>query len=309
MTIERLYVRTRTALGLLERDREFPLNLSIKVYPSIGNIKRFELLVRRLRLRQMGLRPQRIRGKGMEFEKLREYHPDDEFRQIDWKASARRDRLISRDYQVERSQTIVAMIDAGRMMLEESRGVPKIEYALKATLLLTHVAARYDDRIGVIVFSDEVQRFVAPMKGRIALSRIADAIYDVQAKAVEANYERAFEYLAVRQRRRALVVLLTNIVDNVVSSLAMGCLSVAAHQHVPLCAAVMTDEVRDVADAAPREPEDVYRKSAAKFYLLGRARTLSRLERRGVLVVDAPCGDLPAALVNKYLDLKARRLL
>lgn len=304
-----VYLRMPSPLGFLWRDYRFERRAEARVYPAVSAIKKYALLTRALRSREMGLRVQRLRGQGMEFSRLREHHHDDEIRQIDWKATARRDRLISREYQVERCQNIVMMIDAGRMLTEEVDGIVKIEYVLNAALLLTKIAAQYDDRVGALVFSDRVERMTPLKKGRAAVGAMAEALYDVEPKLCESNYEAAFTRLHVSCRKRALVILFTNLVDQETSALVSGYLRSAVYRHVPLLVAVGDRETREIAWGVPEGPEDVYQKGAAAQLLVSRARTIGDLQKRGVHVIDAPAGDVPVGVINKYLELKARQVL
>lgn len=304
-----LHLRLLTPMGFLWRDYRFAERASVKVYPSVVDIKKFTLLSRRQRTREMGLRAHRLRGQGMEFARLRDYHADDDLRSIDWKATARRGRLVSREYQVERCQNIVLMIDAGRMLTEEVDGLVKIEYVLNAALLLTRIAAEYDDRVGAVVFSDRVERWAALRKGRAAIGAMAEALFDVEPRLCESDYEAAFAHVNTHARKRSLLILFTNLVDQETSSLVSACLRGAAWRHVPLCVAVGDRETREVAQSVPRDAEDVYRKGAAAHLLMGRARTLQEMQRRGVHVIDAAAGQVSVDLINKYLDLKARQAL
>ena len=303
------WVRYASTLGLFKRDAELKCSAEVKVYPAVASLKKYQLLVRRLRLREMGLRAQRVRGQGMEFARLREYARGDDPRLIDWKATARRTSIISREYQVERCQNVVLMIDAGRMLTEEVDGLVKIEYVLHAALLLARVAAEYDDRVGAMVFSETVERYATPRKGRAAVGALAEALFDVEAKLVESDYDAAFQHLQVTNRKRALVVLFTNVVDQETSGLVSGYLTGAAHRHVPLLVAVSDRETREKADRPARTEEEAFEKAAACRLLAQRDKTLADLKKRGVYVIDAPAGQVPIMLANRYLDLKARQIL
>jgi len=204
---------------------------------------------------------------------------------------------------------VMLLVDAGRMLTEEVDGIVKIEYVLNAALLLTRIAAQYDDRVGALVFSDKVEKITPLRKGHAAVGAMAEALYDVQPKLCEANYEEAFAALAARVRKRALVVLFTNLVDQGTSGLVSGYLRALAWRHVPLCVAVGDRETRELAWSTPRTAEEAYRKGAAAQLLVARARTLQDLQSRGVQTIDAPAGLVPVELINKYLDLKARQVL
>ncbi|HEX7901209.1 MAG TPA: DUF58 domain-containing protein [Planctomycetota bacterium] len=304
-----VHLRVPGPLGFTRRDLLFDLRAEVKVYPAVGSIRKHELLARRLRSREMGLRAHRQRGQGLEFARLRDYHHDDEPRLIDWKATARRGRFISREYQVERCQNVVLLIDAGRMLTEEVDGIVKIEYVLNAALLLTKIASRYDDRVGALVFSDKVDRLTPLRKGHAAVGAMAEALYDVEPRLVEPDYEAAFAALGTRLRKRALVILFTNLVDQETSGLVSGYLRGLAARHVPVCVAVGDRETRDVAWSVPAGPEDAYRKAAAAHLLTSRDHTLQQLRRAGVRVVDAPAGQVPVQVLDQYLDLKARQVV
>lgn len=304
-----VHLRVPSPLGFLKRDLRYELRSEVKVYPAVGSIRKHELLARRLRAREMGLRAHRQRGQGLEFSRLRDYHPDDEPRLIDWKATARRGRFISREYQVERCQNVVLLIDAGRMLTEEVDGIVKIEYVLNAALLLTKIASRYDDRVGALVFSDKVERLTPLRKGHAAVGAMAEALYDVEPRLVEPDYEAAFSALSTRLRKRALVILFTNLVDQETSGLVSGYLRGLAARHVPVLVAVGDRETRDIAWATPATPEDAYRKAAAAHLLTSREHTLQQLRKAGVRVVDAPAGQVPVQVLDQYLDLKARQVV
>ncbi|MBI4565542.1 MAG: DUF58 domain-containing protein [Planctomycetes bacterium] len=307
-TVGPLFVRYRSFLGLFQRDARCAVEAQVKVYPAVHSIKEYQILVRRLRVREMGFRPQRLRGQGMEFARLREYHHDDDPRVIDWKATARHGRVISREYQAERGQTVFLMIDAGRMLTAEVDGLVKIDYALHGALLLARVAAEYDDRVGALVFTDRLERVVPPRKGRAAVAALAEALFDVEAKLCEPDYDAAFARLQVIGRKRALVVLFTNLVDQETSALLRGYVAVALRRHVVMVVALGDRQTRDLADAMPETEEEGYRKAAACRLLAAREATLQGLARQGVQVLHAPAGRIPVALVNRYLDFKARRL-
>ena len=156
-----IYLRVRGRLGMVHRLVRVPAARQVKVYPNMRETARFDLLARRGRLQQAGIRKARLQGAGREFESLREYQPDDELRRIDWKATARRGELISRQYEVERSQNVMLVLDVGRTMLAEVDGIQKLDYAINAALMLAYVATQSDDKVGLLVFADTVQTYLA----------------------------------------------------------------------------------------------------------------------------------------------------
>lgn len=311
-----VYLRYRSALRLLSRTLRFNETREVRVLPAVASIKKYQILARRLRTADLGFRTRPIRGQGMEFSRLRDYHHDDDIRRVDWKATARRGRLISREYQVERSQTLVLMIDAGRMLTEEVDGVAKMEHALTAALLLTRIAADYDDRVGAIVFGERVLRALPSRKGRAAVSALTQGLFDVQPSLIEPDYEAAFEHLNLHFRKRCLVVLLTNIVDPSASNILRGCLAATARRHLPLCVALGDLEVqewseRTAAGEAGKPPDEasIYKAASACHLLSMRAAAMRDLQRSGVHVVDCPAASVAPRVVDAYLSLKARQLI
>ncbi|MCA9638517.1 MAG: DUF58 domain-containing protein, partial [Myxococcales bacterium] len=177
-------VRYPTPLRLWIRQQRIRADDEVRVYPDVQAVRAYELLARQDRAHAMTRASRRVGG-ASEFERLREYSRDDEFRAIDWKATARRQKLIARQYQIERGQTIALMIDAGRLMSAEVQGLPLFDHALNASLMLAHVAARGGDRVGLLAFSDRILAALPPAGGRSATVRLVQATYDVHPELVE----------------------------------------------------------------------------------------------------------------------------
>lgn len=304
-----LWMRVAGRLDLVNRQWRLPAAQSVKVYPNLAETAKFSLLAKRGRLLHAGIRAARLIGAGREFESLREYQPDDDYRRIDWKATARRDELITRQYEVERSQNIILVLDVGRTMLAEIDGIAKIDYALNAALLLAYVAAQSDDRVGLLVFADRVQTWIPPQKGRAQVYRILEVLYHVNASLAEPDYKGAFTYLAAKWRRRSLVVSFTDLWDPDSSKQAMTQLAGLQPRHLVACATLMDTKVLRASERMPSAPSDVYEQAAAIQVLEDRARATAELKRRGVLVIDSPADRFSAALVNRYLEVKEKMLL
>lgn len=304
-----LWIRVRGRLGLVARQRRLPAAESVKVYPNLMEAAKFTLMARRGRLQHVGIRAARLVGAGREFESLREYQPDDDYRRIDWKATAHRGKLISRQYEVERSQNIVLAIDVGRTMMAEIDGIAKLDYAINAALLLAYVAALADDKAGLLLFSDTIHAWIPPRKGKAQVYAILDALYNAQARRVEPDYQSAFAYLGARWRRRSLVVCFTDLWDPDSSRQTMAQLSSLQPRHLVACVTLMDTKVLRRADAPVESPMDAFEQAVAIQVLDDRARANAELRRRRVLVVDAPADKLSAALVNRYLEVKEKALL
>jgi uncharacterized protein (DUF58 family) len=305
----RVSLRVRARLGLLAARFLASPGGTLLVTPSVANVRRFRLLALQHRLHSAGVRALRRRGEGRAFAGLRDYVPGDDPRHVDWKATARRSRLTAREYDVEQSQTVIALIDAGRSMTQLAGSFARFEHALSASLVLADVAATAGDRVGALVFDDEVRAFVAPHRGRAALGALRGALVPVTAAMVEPDYAGAFRFLAARQRRRALVVFFTDVIDVRASRALLAYVGRSAVRHLVVVVALRNDEL--VAAAAPRAERELplYEAAAAEELIHGREEALERMRRAGVAVLDVSPQSMAAAVVNRYLEIKARGAL
>jgi uncharacterized protein (DUF58 family) len=298
--------RAEGPLGLVARQGRTQLPATLRVYPRFRSREEAELRIDRARILEVGLRSAKGRGGGTDFDQLRDYTVDDEFRRIDWSATARAGRPIVRTFRAERNQNVVVLFDNGRVMAGRVEGVPRAEFAMDAALLVTTVATRLGDRCGLLAFDREVRAAVPPGHGRGQLGRVTDALYDLEPALVESDYASAFQQALLRFRRRSLIVLLTDLVEQAVGDSLLPALPVLARSHLLLVGSVQDPEVRAWADAAATDAESAYRQAAASRTLRSRARAASRLRAAGATVVDAPPHRLAAQLGDAYLDLKAQ---
>ena len=195
------------------RQHRYPLDAPVKVYPNLLEVRKYELLARRDQLFEIGLKNARRLGEGTEFERLRDYERDDDYRRINWPATARLHKPITTDYQPERSQSVIIMLDAGRLMTAPLGPLSKLDYAINTTLLLAYVAILRGDRVGLLTFADTVMGYWEPDKGRRQFLAILEALYKVQPQQVEADYMKAGAFLSAQRSKRSLVVLFTDIID------------------------------------------------------------------------------------------------
>lgn len=296
-------------LGLVVRQGKCQLGESVKVYPNLLDVRRYDLLLRRNRLQEIGLRHTRQFGEGTEFERLREYLPDDEFRRIDWKATARRHRPVTVEYQTERSQNVIALLDAGRMMQSPVAQIAKLDYVVNAVLLLAYVATGKGDKVGMMSFADDVMQYLSPRQGRGQFYRMLELLYGIEAQPVESDYRRALSYLAAKQRKRSLVVLFTDLSSGMSMDTLVSHAAVLARRSLPLVVTISDPDVVQMARTRPSDSQTVYQRAAASQLLDERQLTLDRLQRQGVLTLDVPANQLSIAVINRYLELKARTML
>jgi uncharacterized protein (DUF58 family) len=308
--MEQVSALVSSRLGFWQRSVAWPARTEVRVYPDIRQIARYTVLARRDKLSTLGVRRTRKLGTDNEFERLRDYIEGDEPRHMDWRATARRRKLTVRAHQVNQSQRIVFLIDCGRMMAGDTGGgFSPLDHALNAMLLLAHVALIRGDQVGLLAFSDEVRAYVPPAGGARRIRRLVHSVHNVFPTLVEPRYDRAFVELEKRYRKRSLVVLITNLFDEVNARLVADHLGNLVGRHLPLLVLLRDHDLFALADNAPAAGTAFYQGAAAAALLNWRERTLTGLRRRGVLTLDLFPDEMTAPLINRYLQIKARHLL
>jgi len=297
------FIRILAPLGLVEVERRLPGFAEVHVYPNVLALKQFDLLKQRGRLAQLGIRKARLKGRGSEFESLRDYD-NDSFRQIDWKSTARRGKLMVREYTVERNQPVMVCIDCGRSMMSEVGGVSKLDFALDATLLLLHAAADGGDLTGLMVFDDRVQNLILPRKGRSQMGIILNAVHDLNAKPVETNFVGAFAHLASRQKRRTLMVIFTDAEDPEQARALTRALAPLRRRHLIFLVRVVDPKVKEQMELPLLVEDDIYVRASALWYDSQRRSATANLSTSGVQNIEAEPEDLAQTLVGAYLLAK-----
>jgi uncharacterized protein (DUF58 family) len=298
-------VRVAGPLGLLARQRSRRLPGLLRVYPPFASRKEAELRIDRARILEIGLRSARGRGGGTEFDQLREYNIDDESRRIDWAATARTGKTIVRTYRAERNQTVIVLLDNGRTMAGQVAGVPRVEHAMDAVLMLTAVATRLGDRAGLVAFDRRVRAVVPPGQRGDQLSRVSEAMYQLEPELAESDYRGAFTQTLTRFHRRALLVVLTELANQALGDTLVPALPLILRSHLVVVASVRDPDLLRWAESSPLDGTAAYRKAAALAALEDRRLLAGQLRGLGVTVVDAPPGALAPALADAYLKVKA----
>ncbi|MBA2684887.1 MAG: DUF58 domain-containing protein [Gemmatimonadaceae bacterium] len=300
-------VRVQGALGLVQHSLRYEPGDMIVVTPSLAGVRNLRLLAIQHRLRDAGIRSIRKRGEGSSFASLREYSVGDDPRHVDWKATARRQKIMTREYTVEQGQTVMIAVDAGRMMTQLASGVPRFEYALSAATLLASVAVQAGDQVGLLLFDNELRAFVPPARGGKAMRGIRQALIPARATMTEPDYATAFRTLATRHRKRSLIVLFTDVIDPRSSQAVIAHTVRSALRHLLVVVALRNDEL--VSAAIPTShstSSDLYGSAAAEELLGARNEAIVRMRRAGVSVLDVSPKQLASSVVNHYLELKAR---
>jgi len=291
-------------LGFVRGTVELPWEA--RVYPALTTLRRRAAVAQALRRRELGRQPLRRLGEGRLFESLRDFVPGDDPRHVDWKATARRRKMITRQFEAERRQHVLLVLDAGRLLTAEVAGVARMDYVVQAALELAYAAAQHDDNVGVMVFADGVRHFVAPQRGRRGLKQVLDVLAETTPTLVEPDYPGAFRYLAARNRKRALTVVFTDVIDRFASEALVANVATLRPRHLPLAVTLRNPELDGIAALRPVAVRDAWRKAAAEELLRAREEALSHMRRAGVLVLDVPPERAAEAVVNQYQELKRR---
>ena len=300
-------VRTLSPLGLWWRDRNIQQKDTVHVYPNFAAVTKYILLASMDRVQQMGIRKRRRRGEGSEFHQLREFREGDSMRQVDWRATARHGKLISKEYQDERDQNIIMLLDCGRRMRTQDDELSHFDHALNAMLLLTYVALKQGDAVGVGTFSGE-QRWVKPIRGAGMLNTILNNVYDLEPSAEAPDYSRAAMDLLARQRKRSLVIVITNLRDEDGDDL-LPALKLLKTKHTVLLASLREEAIDAVLHQEVKAFKDALTLAATHQYLDERSQAINWLKNNGINCLDVPPSDLSVQLVNHYLAMKAANVI
>jgi uncharacterized protein (DUF58 family) len=307
--LENVYIRMHSALGFWIRLVKKPLKDTLHVYPDMQQVSKYAILARTNRLSLMGVKRTRKAGQDNNFERLRDYTLDDNFKHIDWRSTARRQKLTVKQFQTDQSQRIIFMLDCGRMMTNEYQGLSLVDYALNSILMLSYVALKQGDSVGMVSFSDSIHDFVPLRGGPSQMNRILHAGFNRFPNLVQSRFDQAFLYLSNHCRRRSMVVLITNVIDEMSASQITGYMSNLSGHHLPLLVLLRDHRMFDSADNPSLSDDVLYRSAAAAQILTWRHDVLRRLTRSGVLVVDAFPEQMTSPLINSYLEAKAKHLL
>lgn len=299
-------VRSVGPLGLGQRQADVSAPWDVTVYPSLPVSRVRASIAEAAHQPEAGLGRVRRIGEGSLFESLRGWVPGDDTRHIDWKATARRNRVIVREYEEERRQRILLVLDVGRLMAAEVAGRPRIEPVVSAALWLALAAYHHDDNIGIMAVGDKIEAYVPPQRGKRGLRHVLDVLAAVEPKLVEPDYPHAFQYLAVRNRRRALTVFFTDVIDRLASEALVARAASLRPRHLPLVVTFKNPELEDIANGRAATVADAYRKAAAEELVGARLNALNEMRRTGALVLDVHPARAGPAIVKKYLELKRR---
>ncbi|GBE92408.1 DUF58 domain-containing protein [Nostoc cycadae] len=306
-----IQVRQLGIWGLAWHNWQIPQNVAVKVYPDLIGLRSLSI---RLTLQSSGsIRQSRRMGIGTEFAELRNYHTGDDLRFIDWKATARRTTgntpPLVRVLEPEQEQTLIILLDRGRLMTAQVKGLQRFDWGLNATLSLALAGLHRGDRVGVGVFDRQMHTWVSPERGQSHLGKLIDYLTPIQPVLLESDYLGAVTNVVQRQTRRALVVVITDLVDVTASTELLAALSRLAPRYLPFCVTLRDPQVDHLAHTFTQEVTAAYSRAVALDLLAQRQVAFAQLKQKGVLVLDAPANQITDQLVERYLQLKARNQL
>jgi len=302
-----IQVRQLGAWGLAWHDWKISQSQKVKVYPDLVGLRSLSI---RLTLQSAGsIRKLRQRGIGTEFAELRDYGTGDDLRLIDWKATARRNRPLVRVLEPEHEQTLIILLDRGRLMTAQVSGLKRFDWGLNATLALALAGISRGDRVGVGIFDKQMHAWIPPERGQNQLNKLIDRLTPIQPVLLESDYLGAVTSVVRQQTRRALVVLITDIVDVTASAELLAALGRLTPRYLPFCVTLRDRQVDRLAHTSTTEIKAAYTRAVALDLIAQRQVAFAQLKQKGVLVLDTPADQITDQLVDRYLQLKARNQL
>ena len=304
-----VWLRYRSPLDLAERWARARLAQRVRVYPNIEQTERMRLYLIRSRQIELEKRLKRQHGQGREFESLRDYREGDEFRDISWTATARRGKLITKVHQIERSQVLWLVLDAGRLLRAQVDALTKLDYTVNAALCLAQVAFFSGDRVALLAYGRKPQQRVGAGRGIPHLRLLMESLAQVRPEPYEADHLFAAEHLLSLQSRRSLIVWLTDLAETAATPEVIECAAKMAARHLVLLVIMGQPDLRRLTASAPRNASEMYRYTAALEIVQRRSLLLARLRQQGALTLEVDPRGLSTALVNRYLEVKEKSML
>jgi uncharacterized protein (DUF58 family) len=305
--IQPAYLRVPSPLGLWQVHYQSGVSSDIKVYPDFMAIAAYTILATDNHTSQIGIKRKPRRGTGLEFQQLREYRLGDSLRQLDWKATSRRQKLISREYQDERDQQIVLLVDSGRRMRAKDDELSHFDHSLNAMLLVSYIALRQGDSVSVMSFG-EVNRWIPPQKGVDRIKNLLNGMYDLQAGQCAPDYTAAAEKLALLQQKRSLVILVTNSRDEDVNELLLA-VNLLKKRHLVMVANIREEVIDQLVQQPVTDLDGAISYAGAQHYLNSRREVQRKLTGSGVYTLDCTARELAVRVANSYLEIKGAGVL
>ncbi|MBF8983191.1 DUF58 domain-containing protein [Lutibacter sp. B2] len=301
-----LHVRYESKLKLCMKEFIASVPREYKVYPNLKDLRKYRLALYNSKVHNMGQKPFKMFGSGAEFESLREYVAGDEYRTINWKATARENKPIVNQYEPEKNQHVYALIDTGRAMSHSVRGYKKLDVAINTGLLLADIVNQNGDQSGIMVFNTNVEKLIMPGKGNVHRNSMMEALYHVEDTNLTSNYEEAFYHLKRKERRRSLICLFTDFNTVEEAEDMMRVLPILSKNNIVMLIMMENEKTKKIAKMWANSEEEVFNKGVALEMLRERKHIINTLNKKGIMCMECPPEKLAMNVINGYLQIKNR---
>ncbi len=308
-TFHRIHLYIRSAIGLLERRLSYPLDQTIAVYPSIIQMKKYELKGIQHIAHYQGLKKIRRLGHSYEFEQIKNYVKGDDFRSINWKATGRRASLMVNQYEDERAQQVYCLIDKSRSMNLPFKGLSLLDYAINSSLVISNIALQKHDKAGLLTFAEKIDQMIIADRKRHQLHRLLECLYNQEESSLEANYEMVFQTVKRKIPHRSLLLLFTNFESAYAMQRNLSLLRKLNQLHLLVVIFFENDEVRAFSEQGSKKVEDIYYQTIAEKFMAEKTQIVHLLKQHRIQTILTKPQDLSIHVVNKYLELKARQFI
>lgn len=303
-TFNNLHVKYEGRFGFCTKFFKINMSREYKVYPNLKNLRKYRLSICNNRKFMQGKRSLKIIGKGGSFESLREYVYGDEYRKINWSATARADKPIINQYEPEKNQHVYMLIDVGRPMSYTIRGHRKLDLVVNTALVLSDVVNQSDDKSGLLLFNTEVKNMIMPGKGALHRNKILEALYHIEHTKDTSNYEEAFFYLKKKERHRSIIFIFTDFDTIEETENMMKVLPIIARNNIVVMVLIKDEKLEAIAKLEPKNHKEIFEKSVALELLDERKRIIGLLNRKGILCVECLAEKIEYTVINKYIQVK-----
>jgi uncharacterized protein (DUF58 family) len=300
-----IHCRYNGILKLCRKSIKINLIKDYKVYPNLKDLRKFSLSAYKKSQLALGIKKEKVYSIGTEFESLREYCEGDDYRKINWMATARADKLVVNTYEPEKNQQVFIMIDTSRVMNSEINFIKKLDYAINSAFLLADFAIKKGDNTGLLVFDSEVKRYIKPGKGTTHFQLIAENLYNAEENFVSADYQGALVYLNEHQKRRSLLCIFTELFNSdEAMSLALSLKNIAKN-HIPFVITIKDLRIYEIANNEIKNSNDVFLRGSAIKSIEEREKIRRVFQNMGIACMDIPPDELSIEVLNKYLNMKS----
>ncbi|MBN2534093.1 MAG: DUF58 domain-containing protein [Spirochaetales bacterium] len=307
--IDYCYVKYKTRGKVFSIREKIKVNLVVEVFPDIKELNYFVQLVRKNKLYEIGIHKNRLQGSGTELEYLREYHKDDDSKRIEWKATTRINKPVTKVFQMETSNLITLVLDCGRLMTAEAEGLSALDYSINALLILAHIIIQMGDMLGIIAFSDRIIGELPPQKGKNSINKVSHFVTKLKPEFVESNYRLILSYLRTRIKKRSLIIFFSDMIDDINYSLFSNSFSFLNKRHITLFILLRDTILMKNAENAPDSILDLFVSTSATEMFMRRKEAIAKLKHSGISVLDVLPTQVTPGLVDKYLEIKARNYI